>query len=167
NSVYNSGVSDRTLIEHWDGNAWVIMPSANTSPIQNNYLSGVSCTSASECWAVGYYSTGSSNQTLIEKWDGLTWSIVASPNANSAQNNQLNAVTCASASDCWAAGYANNGSSDQPLTERWNGTSWTIVASSTAATGASLNSVACNRHQTAGPSARSATSINLLSSAGT
>src|SRR5439155_1154444 len=45
--------------------AWSIVPSPNTSTAQNNRLAGVTCTSASDCWAVGQYSFG---QTLIEHW---------------------------------------------------------------------------------------------------
>jgi hypothetical protein len=40
---------------------------------------GVTCVSASDCWAVGYTVlpiTGSYYQTLIEHWDGTSWSIV-------------------------------------------------------------------------------------------
>src|SRR5438105_8669888 len=56
-----SYVADRgapqTLIEHWDGTSWAIVPSPNTS-LPNNVLSGVTCVSWSDCWAVGYYITG-------------------------------------------------------------------------------------------------------------
>ena len=41
--------------------------------------------------------------TLIEHWNGISWSIVTSPN-NGTSGLQLNGVTCASASDCWAVG---------------------------------------------------------------
>src|SRR5438105_12938109 len=54
--VAGSG-APRTLIEHWDGTAWAIVPSPNTS-LPNNVLSGVTCVSWSDCWAVGYYITG-------------------------------------------------------------------------------------------------------------
>ena len=45
---------DQTLIESWNGSAWSIVTSPNTSPTQNNYLSGVSCSSPAACTAVGY-----------------------------------------------------------------------------------------------------------------
>src|SRR5207244_5348730 len=101
--VAGSG-APRTLIEHWDGTAWAIVASPNAS-LPNNVLSGVTCVSASDCWAVGYYVTGPSvYQTLIERWDGTAWTIVASPNA--APLNILNGVTSRSASDCWSVGYS-------------------------------------------------------------
>ena len=75
----------QTLIERWDGTSWAIVSSPNTSTTQNNYLYGVTCASASECWAVGYYFYGSAYQTLIERWDGTSWAIVSSPNASATQ----------------------------------------------------------------------------------
>ena len=67
----------------------------------------MTCVSASDCWAVGYYYDGTTSiyQTLIERWDGTSWAIVTSPNTSATQNNYLNGVTCTSASDCWAVGY--------------------------------------------------------------
>src|SRR5207244_508039 len=50
---------NQTFIEHWNGVTWVIVPSPNTSVTLNNYLTSVTCTSATNCWAVGYYYTGS------------------------------------------------------------------------------------------------------------
>ena len=82
---------------------------------ENNYLKGVTCVSASECWAVGYYYNGILPvQTLIERWDGTSWAIVASPNTSATQSNELFRVTCVSASECWAVGNYYNGSAFRP-----------------------------------------------------
>jgi hypothetical protein len=109
--------------------SWAIVNSPSTSATQNNYLNGVTCVSASDCWAVGAYSTGSSFQTLILRWDGTSWAIVTSPNTSSTQTNWLNGVTCVSTSDCWAVGYSVSGGKQQTLILRWDGTSWVIVTS--------------------------------------
>ena len=94
----------------------------------------MTCASASECWAVGYTSDATSGfyQTLIERWDGTSWAIVSSPNTSATTDNYLNAVTCVSTSDCWAAGAYNitvSGTPYQTLIERWDGTSWAVVSS--------------------------------------
>jgi len=47
-----AGVGARSLIEHWDGSTWDIIPSSNIGQ-PNNYLSGASSTSASDMWLVG------------------------------------------------------------------------------------------------------------------
>jgi hypothetical protein len=121
-------VGNQTLIERWDGTSWTIVTSPNTLPVVDNFLQGVTCASSSDCWAVGYSTVGVANQTLVERWDGNSWAIVTSPNAGVAQNNFLQAVTCASAADCWAVGYST-ASSSQTLVERWDGNSWAIVTS--------------------------------------
>ena len=115
------GYSSATVIAHWDGSAWTVVPSPN-QPSANNYLFGVTCASASECWATGYYYTGSPTQTLVEQWDGSSWTIINSPNTSATVYNQLNAIACASASNCFAVGYAYPvTSASQNLIEQWNG----------------------------------------------
>src|SRR4029077_19356672 len=121
---YNTGGGggvDQTLIEHWNGTAWSIVTSLNTSATQFNYLNDVTCDSASDCWAVCSYYNGSVDRTLIEHWNGTAWSIVTSPNAMGP--NYLFGVTCTSASDCWAVGDHGG----QTLTEHGSGTAWPIA----------------------------------------
>ena len=57
-----------TLIEHYDGAAWSIVSSPNTSDVDYDTLAGVSCTNANDCWAVGYYSDATSTHTLTEHY---------------------------------------------------------------------------------------------------
>lgn len=104
---FTDDLKAQTFTEHWNGTAWSVVPSPNTSPTSDNFLNGVTCTSASECWAAGAAAIGSTFQSLIERWDGSAWTIVPTPNTNPTKNNVLFGVTCASADDCWAAGYAN------------------------------------------------------------
>src|SRR5205807_728309 len=103
---YNNGSDVQKLIGQWNGSAWSIVTSPNTSTTQDNILNGVTCVSASDCWAVGeYYVSNVNHHTLIERWDGTSWAILTSPNTSATEDNFLNGVTCASASDCWAVGY--------------------------------------------------------------
>ena len=136
---YFNGSRNQTLIERWDGTSWTRVASPNTSLSQANVLNGVTCASASDCWAVGYYVGGGSSHTLVERWDGTSWAIIASPNTSTTQNNVLTGVTCVSAAaDCWAVGYyaasTGIGSVNKSLIERWDGTSWAIVAAADANT---------------------------------
>jgi hypothetical protein len=144
---YYIGTDFQTLIEHWDGVSWSIVPSPNTSTTDSNFLTAVTCSSASDCWAVGEYSRGAQH-TLTMQWNGVAWSIVPSPNHDSNHGNFLGDVTCTSASDCWAVGgyYANGPETitDHTLVERWDGASWSIVNSPTVGTGDNeLNNVTC------------------------
>src|SRR5436309_1974212 len=125
---FAAGAVTQTLIERWDGTAWTIVSSPNAGVAQGNFLYGVTCVSTSECWAAGYYNAAGAAQTLIERWDGTSWAIIASPNA-STQTDVLFGVSCRSASDCWAAGYHTTNSVSQTLIEQWYGKAWTIASS--------------------------------------
>jgi hypothetical protein len=127
-------------IQHWNGRAWTSFPAppAQYNPTSDNILYGVSCNSTSDCWAVGSQGTVPV-QTLIDHWDGTSWSAVPSPNTSSAVDNILSAVTCSSTTDCWAVGSSDN--YGQPLIAHWDGTSWSIVT--IPQTGEILTAVSC------------------------
>src|ERR1700736_2357607 len=60
--------------------SWSIVSSPNNGT-SHNILYGVSCHSASSCQVVGYDVNASGvEQTLVESWNGIKWSIVPSPN---------------------------------------------------------------------------------------
>jgi hypothetical protein len=124
-----------TLIEHYDGSAWTIVPSPNQPG--DNTLLAVTSLSATDIWAVGSYTNGTT-RTLTEHWNGSAWTIVPSPNQGSG-NNTLYAVAATSAIDVWAVGTSNNGTT-QTLAERWDGSSWTL--STSPSPGSSHNSLA-------------------------
>ncbi len=82
------------------------------------------------CYAVGTYGPAGITQTLVEKYDGTSWTHIASPNADVAQPNTLYGVTCLNATYCWAVGfYLKAGANYQTITEKWDGATWTLVAS--------------------------------------
>jgi hypothetical protein len=108
----------RTLIEHWDGTSWSIVPSPNQGEDYNELLS-VAAVSPNDVWAVGHYRDGLVYRTLVEHWDGTQWSIVPSPNVGT-DSNDLLSVAVASPNDVWAVGYYRNGSIYQTLVERYN-----------------------------------------------
>jgi hypothetical protein len=138
----------RTLIEVWNGRRWSVVPSPNISRVQNDQLTGVSCSSTSSCMAVGYVGSSlpkngvATNEptgylgkweTLTEIWDGRTWSVVPSPNpvTSSSGLDWLQGVSCTSAHMCVAVGWTEtNGSrADKSLVERWDGRSWSVMSS--------------------------------------
>jgi hypothetical protein len=95
---------------------------------------------------VGYYNNGSVNQTLIENYNGTSWTITPSPNqtgtSGATLNNQLNGVACTAIDNCWATGrYVMN--TNHTLALHWDGTSWTIVPTPNLATGSVLLGVQC------------------------
>ena len=66
------------------------------------------------------------DKTLVERWNGTSWSIVTSPNPSGATFAVLSGVSCPSTTSCYAVGES---ALDKTLVEHWNGTSWSIVAS--------------------------------------
>jgi len=74
-----------TLIEHFDGTGWSVVPSPNVGPdnsFQSNRLFGLTANSPTDIWAFGSFfaSNGSGEQrTLLLHWDGKTWTIAPSP----------------------------------------------------------------------------------------
>jgi hypothetical protein len=126
--VNTPGVT-QTLIEHWNGTSWSVVPSPSPGAA-NNELLGVSAASANDVWAVGFINTSTTGETLIEHWNGTKWSVVPSPNPKSSQgvNNGLSGVAAISATDAWAVGSGVT-ISGETLIEHWNGSRWSLVTS--------------------------------------
>jgi hypothetical protein len=134
---YNPGVPPtatgrRTLIEHWDGVQWSIVPSPNPSWPGMDYatLEDVAALSPTDAWAVGYSQDFASLKlnTLIQRWNGTQWKIVRSPNpAGTDQPNQLFGVAAESANSVWAVGMTGLFPDDAPLILHWTGLGWKRV----------------------------------------
>ncbi len=126
---------------------WSIVTSPNATSVQANTLASVSCTSASFCMTAGYFIDSSGyKQTLIEEWDGTSWSILSSPNTLYVPSrDKLLGISCASTTFCMAVGDYYNGSNYQTLVAEWNGTSWSGVTGADTSTTQDnhLTSVSC------------------------
>ncbi|MGO9876617.1 MAG: hypothetical protein ACLPVY_22820 [Acidimicrobiia bacterium] len=133
------GGSGSPLIESWDGSSWAI--AASPAVAGYSVLSSVACTSAASCVAVGVVA----GQTLVERWNGTAWSLVPSPHPSKAASSEFVGVACATATNCFAVGSSNNGTTSGPLIEHWNGAAWSIVPGPvpTSTTRPNLVSVAC------------------------
>lgn len=116
---------DRTLIEHWNGSYWRIVPSPNAAGSQTgSVLTGISATPDAGAWAVGFFTKSPATWSLIERWDGQRWRIVPSPDAG---QSGLEAVTASSPTGTWAVGWSHHGTSNRPEIARWTGRSWHLV----------------------------------------
>ena len=131
----------RDQMLRWNGKKWtrVAVPDpAGAAPGDLNELLGLSCTAASNCWAAGLYGKLTAGPTmprslnLMLHWNGKKWSKVGvlSPGANGGKFDQLNAVTCDGARDCWAVGQAGNFNGNLPVRNtalHWNGVRWSLA----------------------------------------
>jgi len=105
-----------TLIEHFDGTSWVVVPSPNVgpnSPNQSNRLFGLTANSPNDIWAFGSYfaADGSGRQTtLLLHWDGTNWKIAPSPHSDGSPSEQLWAGVVPSPGNVWILGSGHDGS---------------------------------------------------------
>ncbi len=131
-----SGDPIKTFATHWNGTNWTSVKTPNVGT-GNGHLNAVLALAPNNVWAVGLSTpTGaqqSATQTLIEHFDGKSWSVVPSPNVGSGdfQSNQLLGLTANSPDDIWAFGsfLSPDGLRTMTLVLHWDGTSWTIAPS--------------------------------------
>ncbi len=146
--------STKTLAEHWDGKKWSIVAVPNvakTSQLGGTFLSGVACSSATSCFAVGYSATKKGNRLArtpyAAHWNGTKWAIVPSANPSGNTYSELESVSCLAGNTCIAVGHAQPAvSGAKPLFERWNGKAFTTMPSGplpAGATDTALLAVTC------------------------
>jgi hypothetical protein len=132
--ISDRGIS-RNAVLQWNGASWSAVsapdPGENTAG-NTRELSGVSCVSASDCWAVGsYVSKAGAERSEVIRWNGTRWLRVAMRG-----NGALSGVACRAAANCWAV----QGQTSDTGAVQWNGASWSAVATPG---DAQLNGVAC------------------------
>ncbi len=106
--------------DRWNGSTWSLLHPVNPPfLIISEQFSGVSCASATACFAVGSEAIGDNTQALehgallAELWNGTRWSTVLSRNPAKALHESscpfgscatLNGVSCITATSCIAVG---------------------------------------------------------------
>jgi hypothetical protein len=137
-----------TLVDEWNGRIWAPVPNS-LSGSTSSQLRSISCRSATFCLAVGTYSNIPAlddQNTLVERWNGQSWSEIASRDPGS-RGNTLDGVACARTTSCVAVGsYADGSGYAESLVEEWNGRAWTILPSpnpKAAHYGSLLSSTSC------------------------
>jgi hypothetical protein len=136
---FNGSDNIETSAMHWDGANWKTVATPNVGE-GTNKLNAVLALAPNDVWAVGFSTPvappkQAATLTLIEHFNGTSWTVVPSPNVgpNSAnQSNRLLGLTANSANDIWAFGsyFPADGSGHQmTLLLHWDGNSWTIASS--------------------------------------
>jgi hypothetical protein len=124
----NSKGVHSTLAERWEAGTWTVQstPTKGTSA----ELDSVSCASGTECVAGGWYVSGSPAKDfpLAERWTGTEWKTTTPAKLPSGDEEQVfEGMSCPAAKACTAVGtYFGKIIGLQPLSETWNGTSWTF-----------------------------------------
>ncbi|MGC1800651.1 MAG: hypothetical protein WA701_09730 [Solirubrobacterales bacterium] len=114
--------------------AWTVTPTPSIGG-PRAFLSGVDCSSANSCIAVGVAESFANFQPVVERWDGTSWQVTFL----SSQRALLDGISCPQPSVCFAVGSTDS----QPLIELWDGSSWSTQASAPGVNGA-LADVSCS-----------------------
>jgi hypothetical protein len=126
------------LFEHFDGTAWSIIPASVVQPGFYE-IKKITEDGPNDVWAVGSNGINAvESQPVSFHWNGIAWSQVLQP--NQPVGAQLNGVVALSPTNAWAVGSVSRktiniqpqGDTANPLetlTEHWDGTKWSVVAS--------------------------------------
>lgn len=114
---------------------WKVQATPNPSGASSSELTGISCPTASSCFAVGSFEKGSGPTPrlaggLVESWDGHSWSLrtVSLPRQREkAGFVDLTSVSCSSPRSCMAVGFYRDASDYMTaFAERWSGGRWRL-----------------------------------------
>ena len=96
--------------ETWNGSTWTAV-TIPPSGAEQSALYGVSCSSATLCYAVGDSSTkGGSENTMTDKWNGAEWKLVSLPMPSGTTGSMWRGASCVTGGYCTAVGhYSNSG----------------------------------------------------------
>ena len=90
------------------GGSWTAAEAPLPAGASDPFLMGVSCESASQCVAAGYYTDASGNlQGLLLTDSGGSWTASEAPLPAGASDGGLMGVSCVSASQCVAVGFTD------------------------------------------------------------
>jgi len=126
-SPQDSHLAVRTLIEHWIGTAWPIVPSPNPAVggASGDELDAITAVGPSDLWAVGsvHDDVAQDNVLLFAHFDGTSWKAVRTPSPPGSEHFARGIAAVAS-NDVWAVGTV---ALEETLAAHWNGVRWTIV----------------------------------------
>jgi hypothetical protein len=127
-------------------NGWSLQAVPNEPFTTSDSLIGVSCSSTSDCFAVGGEKSGGEPSFLVEHYNGTSWAVQTFAGPAGATFSSLNGVSCPTTSFCMAVGsYSPSAGGQVPLVFTFNGSSWQqqSVPLGSSSTAASLQAVSC------------------------
>ena len=129
------GTDRHTFAERWTGGSWNIVATPD-GPQPNSFLTAVDSKGTGSVWAVGFSASANpfdpQSTTLVETWNGTSWSVVNSPNptmpGGGESTDELFGVGVAGPGDVWAVGKTADFSDSQSLILHWDGVQWTDMS---------------------------------------
>ena len=147
-SIVSGGLATAfALATRWDGHTWSLVSIPSPSHAISVLLNSISCSSASNCEAVGSETSGLGTiLPLAEQWNGIAWTSQQIPTVAGAIGLDIASVACPAANACTAVGSSLWPLGAKPAMWRWSGTAWYVVLASPGPSGSSdsrLLSIAC------------------------
>lgn len=135
--VVQGSTQARTLVEHWDGNDWKVVPSPNPSPCPScTYATfdAVAAAGPNDLWFAGGKRVQSPDGFLgthifVARYDGATWTVMDTPLTTGGSGANVRDIEVVAPDDIWFFGdFIDPNSGTAPaLAMRWNGSSFTVV----------------------------------------
>ncbi len=126
-------------------NSWSALVPQSPVGLAPNELTSVSCWAPDSCFAAGYSATTPGQPALVESLGAGGWALPSLPPGPGSYRDQLNALSCASASFCVAVGfYQDYARPAEPLIETYSDGSWSVSAGTGPGAGGNfLSGVSC------------------------
>src|SRR3954452_25478258 len=109
-----------TLAMHYNGTAWAAVPTPSPGT-RTNFVTAVDGISGTDVWMAGYTLNlpygNRFRQSLIEHWNGSTWTQIPTPNNGS---TDLYDIAGLSSTDTGAVGYGSTGGAFVARCKRWS-----------------------------------------------
>lgn len=105
------------LAEKWNGTKWAYQTPPAPAGSTGSSLSGIDCTSASACVAVGsWYDASNNSHTLAEGLSSGAWGVEATPATGTTESEFLG-VSCPSVTSCLGVGDVSGSTNVTELVE--------------------------------------------------
>ena len=121
-----AGGRGRTLVEHWDGHAWHLVPTPNANGLDNELSAVVTVPGTRRVWAFGFHLTrsGELHQLILHR-DGTGWHVSRGLRHMPAARLRAAAFVPGPGGGVWAVGVSRG----RPLIERHTPAGWERVPS--------------------------------------
>ena len=117
-----------TMVQHWNGSSWSIVPSPSPDPFESHLLA-MDGVASDDLWAVGYTqaSPDAIRSPLAMHWDGFNWQVTSIPPVN---DSGLEGIVALAPDDVWAVGFTFSVQLfwQVPYAIHWDGIRWTSVS---------------------------------------
>ena len=122
----NSGTPSPAFAEVWNGKTWTVTKWSGPKGDTQAELTGVSCTSAARCIAVGDHGTDKSGTPAALAWNGSKWTLLTVTGPGTGKAAAFEAVSCPPNGTCITTGVTGKPdyTTGAPIAGYWNGRTW-------------------------------------------